>query len=459
MAGSITTLGVGSGLQLQDILDQLREVDQEVITRKQSDIDTIDVQLEEFTTVKNQLLTLKSAALDLSLSGTFLGRTVETSDEKIIGATALDGATVKSTTIDVTKLAEQSSWLSGGFSSSAEDVVTNADSIFSYSVGDTLVNVDVSAGSGLESLAAMINDDDNNPGITASVVNTGEAGTPYKLLVQANETGDLNRIDILAVPDLMSMDRQQDIAETLNAKFDIDGISYQRSSNSFNDVIAGVTINLKDEGKATVTVQSNDQDLKDKITAFVEAYNEVYLEVKVQSSYDSETGAFGSLSSTTLRDLPYELQGLMSSFSKGDTSKGVQSLFDLGVEFGRDGTGTINQETLTSVISNSADKVKLFFLGDPDNEVEGFADKINSRLRTLTSTGGIVEAEKTAAQSRIDNLQQYIEDQTARLDKRYDQLTKQFVALDKFMNEMTSMSAFLSGQFDSLSNNWGTSNK
>nr|MBF0223459.1 flagellar filament capping protein FliD [Desulfobulbaceae bacterium] len=238
-----------------------------------------------------------------------------------------------------------------------------------------------------------------------------------------------------------------------------DGISYQRSTNSFNDVIAGVTINIKGEGKATVSVQSNDEELKEKITAFVDAYNEVYQEVKVQSSYNSETGKFGTLSSTTLRGLPYELQGLMSSFAKGDSSKEVQSMIDLGMEFERDGTLTINQETLASVISNSADKVKLFFIGDSDNEVEGFADRVNSRLRTLISTGGIVEAEKTAAQSRIDDLQQYIEDQTARLDKRYDQLTKQFVALDKFMNQMTSMSAFLSGQFDSLANNWGTNNK
>ena len=36
--GSISTLGVGSGLQLQDILDQLREVDDQVITTKESKI-------------------------------------------------------------------------------------------------------------------------------------------------------------------------------------------------------------------------------------------------------------------------------------------------------------------------------------------------------------------------------------------------------------------------------------
>ena len=158
MAGSISTLGVGSGLQLQDILDQLREVDQGVIDRKQADITALDVQLEEFTVVKNQLLKLKSSALDLSLAGTFIGRTVTTSDEKIVDATVMDGATVKSTSLDVTKMAEQSSWLSGGFASSTDDAVTNADSIFSYSVGDDTIQVDVGAGTNLEALAELYAD-------------------------------------------------------------------------------------------------------------------------------------------------------------------------------------------------------------------------------------------------------------------------------------------------------------
>jgi flagellar hook-associated protein 2 len=182
-------------------------------------------------------------------------------------------------------------------------------------------------------------------------------------------------------------------------------------------------------------------------------------ELRAQSSYDAETGEFGVLARTTLRGLPYELQGLMSSFSRGDATKEIQSLFDLGMEFQRDGSIAINQEALASAISDSGDKVRLFFLGDPDNDVEGFADAVNERLRTLTSGTGIVEAEKTSAQGRIDDLEKYIESQTARLDKRYEQLAKQFVDLDKFMNQMTSMSAFLTGQFDSLANNWAGSSK
>ena len=63
MVGSISTLGIGSGLQLQDILDQLREVDEQVINRKQAEITDLDAQLEEFTVVKNKLIAMIAAVV------------------------------------------------------------------------------------------------------------------------------------------------------------------------------------------------------------------------------------------------------------------------------------------------------------------------------------------------------------------------------------------------------------
>jgi flagellar hook-associated protein 2 len=47
-----------------------------------------------------------------------------------------------------------------------------------------------------------------------------------------------------------------------------------------------------------------------------------------------------------------------------------------------------------------------------------------------------------------------LEAETARLDKKYELLAQQFVQLDQYMNQMTSLSNYLSGQFDSLMNVW-----
>ena len=454
MAGSISTLGVGSGLQLQDILDKLKAVDQKVIDSKKTEVTKSKSQLDEFTTVKNKLLTVKSSALNLSLSGTFIGRTVSSSSESAVTASVTDGATVKSSAITVDNLAQKSSWMSEVGVSTAASSITTTQSTLSFGIGLKTTSLTVGAGTTLNQVVEQINEASDNPGVTASVINDGlDTTNPYKLVLTANSYGESNRITFFSQgPDLIMAEQEsQADANSLNAQFTMDGISYQRQSNTVSDILSGVSLTLKGKGESTITVANNNSGLKDTITTLVTAYNDAVQEIKSKSSYDSESGTFGILTGTTLRDLPFDLQGLMSSFNTADPDGNIKSLFDLGLEFSRDGSITINETTLTAAINDHGVGVQSFFLGDSTNDIEGFADKINNRFRTLTGAAGTIEGEKTAAQSRVDDLNLKVEEETARLNKKYDQLTKQFVALDTYMNQMTSMSNFLTSQFSSLS--------
>jgi flagellar hook-associated protein 2 len=463
MAGSISTLGVGSGLQLQDIIDKLRAVDQQVVDRKKTDITKYESQLEEFTTVKNKLLTLKGAALNLSLSGSFIGRTVSSSTESAMTATTSDGATVKSTVVNVTNLAQQSNWMSNSGFATKDDIVVadgSPDQTLVIQVGTKEISLSVAANTTLSQLTEQINAAADNPGVTASAVNDGLDQTkPYKLALTANNFGEDARITVLTqLPGVVMAEQpSQAAADSLNAKFSMDGISYQRQSNTVNNALFGVTLNFKGTGSSTITVANNDAGLKEMITTMVTAYNDVVKEVQDKSNYDSETKSFGILRGTTLPNLPFDLQGVMTATNTADPEGNIKSLFDLGLEFNRDGTVAINDTTLSQAISDYGAGVQAFFLGDTENNIEGLGDKINNRLRTLTSTTGILEGEKTAAQSRIDDLNLKITESTARLDKRYELLNQQFVALDTYMNKMTSMSNFLTGQFKSLSDGWASS--
>lgn len=460
MAGSISTLGVGSGLQLQDIIDKLKAVDQGVVDRKKTDITKYESQLEEFTTIKNKLLTLKGTALNLSLSGSFIGRTISSSTESTLTATVGDGATIKTSVVDVANLAQQSRWLSstGVATRDSAVVATGApDQPLVIQIGDKELSLTVAADTTLEQLVTQINDATDNPGLTATIVNDGlDSANPYKLALTANAFGENKRITVLtSLPGLvMAEQANQAAAGSLNAQFTVDGLSYQRQSNTVNDVLSGVTLNLKGTGSSSITVANNDAGLKELITTLVTSFNDVVQEVQDKSNYDTETGSYGILRGTTMTTLPFDLQGVMTAANTADPDGNIKSLFDLGLEFNRDGTITINDTALNTAISDHSAGVQAFFLGDTENSIEGLADKINNRLRTLTSTGGIVEGEKTTTQSRIDDLNQKIEESTARLDKKYELLNQQFVALDSFMNKMTSMSNFLTGQFNSLSDGW-----
>jgi flagellar hook-associated protein 2 len=568
--GTISSLGVGSGLELQNILDQLREVDKGVITRKETEKTGMKAQLDEFNVVNNKLLTMKSTALDLSLSSTYLARTVTSSDEDVLTATVADGTSVQTKSITVDRIATQSTWLSGGMAS--EDAVvyvpTSQESttgtalapadpnyitqddtlVVTYGSGDTLQTITVSvtngmslndviqaineddenggagspslyvtaetytqgtdnylrvkstaAGSGednrvmitdqltdvtlealdktfafsvgeetfiltvaadttMSQLVDLINDDTDNPGVTASIIDDGAATDPYKMVLQSDNTGADYQISMLAqVPDL-TFSVQGQTGTNLNAQITINGISYQRQTNTVSDVLTGVTLSLISADTASVTVANNNTAVQELIVSLVEAYNDAVQEIQSKTQYDEETDAMGMLARTTIRDLPYDLQSLMTGSVKVDTDAVVTTLFDLGMTFNRDGTITIDESVLAAAISSSPDDVMDFFLGDDDEGITGMADLVNDYLRVVTGADGQVAAEKSATQVRIDDLELQIENQTERLDKKYDILAKQFIQLDRYMNQMTSMSNYLSSQFDSLSSLLGGSN-
>lgn len=570
MAGIISSIGIGSGLQLQDILDQLRDVDNKaIITPKQNQIADYQAQLNEFTEVENKLYAMKSAALELSLSSTFLGRTVSSSNENVLSATAVDGTAASSTTLVVDGLAQRSSWMSSNGASSKDAIVyvpTSVESTtgvvdpddplepvvtkdgtlditfggstsisvnvgpssgvttlnqlvdaidaagagfidastyeengryylrvetadaggtgeanrvkithndtdltlsapqqtFQYSVGGAISTISISPETTLSALVDQINEDTHNPGVSASIIDDGGAD-PFRLVLKSNEPGEDNRISILSqLPDLNLSEQAGYGGSSLNARFSIDGIPYQRSENTFSDVVSGVTITLQGTGTSTVEVVNHDDAVKETIKSLVTAYNDVVQEIEKNTAYDQETEKFGVLSKTTLRDLPYGLQKIMTSTVAAHSNGKIKTMFDLGLEFERDGTITVNEDVLSQALSDDADGVQAFFLGDADKGVTGLADQLNERLRILLAGDGQVKAERQAAQTRIDDLNTQIEQQTDRLNKKYDLMTRQFIELDSYMNQMTSISNYLASQFQSLASSGsssGSSNK
>ena len=516
-SGTITSLGVGSGLQLQDILDQLRAVDEQPITTKKDSVTTLESQLNEFTVVNNNLLTMKSSALDLSLSSTFLGRTVTSSDESVLAASVVDSTAVQNTSVTVDRLASKSTWMTGGVASEdsivyvptsqesttgvtdpAVDAVASTDGTivltfggtdtitvdvgptagvttmvqlvnainndaenvgggdngrlvtastyqgadskwylkmetdfsggtgeanrvaitsndtdlafsppsktFSYQVGSETYNLDIAADTTLNQLVDQVNDDSSSPPVTASVIDDGSATDPYKLVLQSDSTGSDNEItNITQLPDI-TLAVQSATGSDLNAQVTMDGVSYQRQSNTISDVLSGITMNLQGAGTSTLSVANNDENLAGKITDFVTAYNDAVQEIKTSSGYDTDTSTFGILAGTTIPDLSYGLENIMTTSVKADSTSTVTSLFDLGFAFNRDGTITIDTAVLDNALASSPDAVSSFFLGDSDAGITGFADQVNGYLRELTGGTGQIAAEKTGAQARIDDL-------------------------------------------------------
>lgn len=452
MAGTISSLGLGSNLGLQNILDQLRKADEAPLEDLKAKQTVLKDQINAFNALNKGLMDAKSYAMTLTLDSTYIARSINSSDEKVLMASVADGATIGSHTIEVTRLATASSWEGPAVATADTKINTSGtNQIFSYTIGGKTRTLTVANNTTLQGLADMINNDPGNPGVTAKLVNDGSA-TPYKLVLIANKTGEDNRITINTQLSSYALTEKNGAGgASLNAAINVDGVTYQRQSNSgITDILNGITLNLKGIGTANVTVTNDDSKVIDAIKGLVNKLNEVITSARSQSGYDKDGKPNLLQGSGAVRNLGYELTNLLATKIK--TNGKITSLYDLGLELNRDGSISLNETTLKNAMSANPNDVRLFLAGDTTKGIQGLAETINNRLRVMTRpVTGTLATEQTAAQDRISRIDAQIAATTARLDKKYDMLAKQFMELDRFANSMTSLSSYLTAQFKSLS--------
>ncbi|MCD4741887.1 MAG: flagellar filament capping protein FliD [Desulfobacteraceae bacterium] len=551
--GSVSSLGVGSGFELQQMLDDLRAADETSINIKESERTKLTEQIVEFNSLNAKIIQMKSDALSLSLESNFMDRAA-TVDEDVALATVQTGATVSSYSLDIDRIASKSAWqadtgvassssimyaepttsyttfteatvdvdtalsftvehedgqqtisLTIAANSSIQDIVDaiNADSEningdttyvtataatsddgsyvklssttkdttensqilvtegpafitpdlnFSYQVGagNDPVYVVVPPGASYDSVVTLINDDANNSGMTAAMVDTGIGDDSWFLTFTADETGEDNRISLSA--NLTMTEIQGAVAESLNAAFSVDGVDYQRQSNSgIDDVIQSVSLTLKKVDSTQVSISASTEAMKEKIIDLIDTYNEINADIDLKTSYATDENEEGGVLSNiqSLKSLDSILFDLLGTII--DTGTSITSLADIGMETNQDGTITLDQTVLNEAFTSSLDDVTALFIGDSDRDIKGLGDTLNEKLRSMTnSSTGIVNAEKSTMQEKIDNLTDSIETATQRLDRKYDQMARQFIQLDSYIGRMNSQANYLASMLDAF---------
>nr|NJM03596.1 flagellar filament capping protein FliD [Desulfobacula sp.] len=276
MAGSITSLGLGSGLDLQDILDQLKEVETAPITAKENQKIALQEKVDAYNSLNIKLFSMKSSALSLSLESNFLKNQVSVSDEDILTATANDGIVQSSHSIEVTRKAQYNSWQTAGVSSASsiiyeapetgidsktESVTTEAGTmtILYGSLGSqTEINVNLNSGMSLTGIAEAINASTTNQNtdgdqlVTATVENNG--GEYYIRLAATSGGNDVDSQVSIEGFDYVMADTTISIgvADTEDPMYlsIAPGTTYQEMADAINNASdnPGVTAAIVDTG-------------------------------------------------------------------------------------------------------------------------------------------------------------------------------------------------------------------
>lgn len=433
--------------------------------------------------LKGALSALQDAAkaLNNGAVSSYIGK----ADGKGLAATTGKDAVGGSYSVTVDSIATSQSINSGAFDSKAH----LGEGTLNLTVGGKAITVDInSSNDTITGVAAAINKAAGGTGVTATIVN-GTDGA--HLVLRSTETGVEKGISMSVTPANAGPDTglsrlnvatststvdPRDPTKTVSPHTVIDsasgwtqsvagqdaslviaGMRVTSASNKVENAISGVTLALGAEAVGTTQTLSIERDItaqKASITAFVDAYNKFVSTTAALTAFDPSAAA-GSQAGPLLGDsmLNTIRNDLASMISKGvPTGTGAISLGAIGIALQADGKLKIDDDALTSALTNSPDKISTLF-----NTSTGLAANVATRVETYVRSNGVID---NRLQSLSAETKTYA-DQQKQLASYADTLTKQynaqFTALNNLMAQMNSSSNYLTQLFGGA-NNSGTLN-
>lgn len=453
---SITSLGVGSGLDLAGLLDDLRDAER-------SKLDPIVAQHEQqeakvsaygqlqsaLTPFHDSVTKLNDPALYQSLSTSVRGEGLSAS----AGKQAQPG----SYSVEVSQLARAGT-LGTQRVAEADSAIVDADATLELSfAGKPTVEVTIAAGSSLEDIRDAINATEDS-GVSASIVNDGSG---YRLALNTRETGEeasivsTNFVDILnaetqnaiAADNLDNPGSNVEVAQLgQDAQLKVNGIDIVSASNKVEGAIQGVTLNLEAEGSSTLKVEQDTFKVREAVNDFVKAYNALKGTTGELTGYDAETGRAGELNGDrTVRTVESRLRSdLASGVDEGE----LTALSQIGISLQRDGTLKVDEAVLDEQLGGNMAALGEFFAGS--GKEAGMAGRLDATLGQMLDDNGIIKRSVEGAENRMKSLDERYARMEASVERTIERYRVQFTELDLMIAQMNQTSEFLTQQFDAM---------
>jgi len=412
--------GVVSGLDTDNIVKGLLNIQQQQLDRMALRKNEIQQKQAAFKTVETRLLSLRAdtGVLSRNTNNPLTKLSVTPSDTDAISATATTSAIAGVYRMTVNSTAQGHQVASQGFADADAEITQGTFEVRLGAGSPKSITIDGNNNT-LARLASAINSSD--AGITASVVqdSTG-GGTPYRLLLSSTKTGSANEISVtnsLAAssgsavrPDINFLNPVQAAAD---AKVTIGSgagaISVTSNTNQFKDVVAGVTFDLLQvtAGQSvSLTVSKDNAGAVAAVQSFVDSFNGVLQYIDDNSRYDAAANQGGvMLGNQSAARIQQTLRSTIQSVVPGANPL-ANRLSAVGVTFNDSAKLVLDKAKLQDALNgniegvNAEDVKKLFAFGGAASN-SGIAFVAGSS-RTLASTTPIgVDISQAAEQATI----------------------------------------------------------
>mgnify|MGYP005751639879 CR=1 FL=1 len=445
---AISAAGVGSGLDVGSIINQLMAVERQPLSRLQEQQKSYQSKLSAFGQLQSAMSKLQDAATALTKSSTFSATTASAGDTKAFTVSSTASAQTGSYNIEVSQLARAQRTATSA--TTAPDLAGGGSLTITLGSG-TPKTVNLADGGTLQDLRDAINAAD--AGVSAQIINNGTVNQ----LISSKESGAANAFKLEGSGGLseFSFDPSApagamvSVQQAKDAMLSIDGLAITRSTNTISDAIDGVTLTLAKptDGETTMTVARNDETAKKAIDDFAKAYNELNTLIRSQTSYDAGTKKAGTLNGdASVRSIQGQLRSVFANPISGLT--GATMLSDAGISFKTDGSMSVDSTKLAQALADPSKKIGELFAGN--GTVDGFAKTLETRIKDMLGTDGLLSARTDGINRTIKSFDSRIEAFELRLERVQARYSAQFTALDAAMSSMSTTSAYLTQQLANL---------
>ena len=479
--GSISSAGIGSGLDVNSIVTQMVAVESRPLNLLQSQASSMNSRLSTFGKLQSYFTSMQDKANALTSPSLWGSTTASLSNSAALSVTTSTGATSGSYAIEVGRLAVGQTVSSAAQTSSAATLgagslrielgsyASTPGSAFSAKAGSSAVDVTVDAGSSLADIRDKINAAD--AGVVAAIITDANGA---RLSIRSKDTGAENafRIGVTEIADdgnlatglsALAYDGSDQGSSAMtrnigaaNAELSINGIAISSASNTLDNVVDGLSLNLRQTTSTPVTldVATDTASIKKAITEFVDAFNTAASFIKAQTAYnaDSKTGGVLQGDRSTM-SLQGQLRAVINEGSTASSSWG--RLSDVGIALKSDGTLAVDDTKLSNAVGSPAELKKLLATDGSGSADSGFVRRFKRLADTALGSGGLFENRTSGLKANITRLGKDQEAMQQRITQTEARLRTQYSALDTKMASLNALSSYMTQQITQFNRSTG----
>lgn len=309
-------------------------------------------------------------------------------------------------------------------------------------------------------IAAAINT--ANLGISAQLVSTGNAATPYKVMITGT-SGANNAFSLTSITAggaaVTGVDFTTKLQSAENAALNVNGMAITSSSNRITDAIAGTTLELfsTTNGTANLDFSRDTTTVKSKIQALVTAFNDANSMLTVVSDPKSTVAEYGaSLVGNNIVSTVRSQMRTMITTDSTSPSGGLNALRDIGLSINRSGTLELDTTKLDSAMLNKFDNVVTLLTANQEKLSAtsalpaGAAGEAVKKINNLLDASGAITSQSTNLTKKITDYQKELTALDTKMTALLTRYNKQFASMESIVGQSKSLQTSLKSTFEGM---------